>query len=202
MECSVPVANEGGSISANVIQNLTEISAPDTIISYHFFRSDNEKDSINNVCRDLLHRALPQISPLPAVAIEHHQKFGRSVRTPIEKLWEVLLGTKSSLNSVYIVFDGVDEFRSLSKLFPQIRRLTKSGIKVMVASRNLPTIQAELCEGSHGKASVIEFGAIEEDLRIYAEARLRDDSVVGYDEIPDDLRTDLLRSILRAAKGS
>ncbi|KAI0537483.1 hypothetical protein GGR58DRAFT_471699 [Xylaria digitata] len=189
-------------LSANVIQNLTEISAPGTIVSYHFFRSDNENDSINSVCRGLLYKALPQISPLPTVAIEHHRRFGRSVRTPTEKLWEVLLGAKSPLNSIYIVFDGIDEFPFLNKLLPQISRLKKAGIKVMVASRNLPTIQAELCRSSHEKASVIEFGAIEEDLRIYADARLRNDSVIDYDEIPDNLRDDLLRDILEAAKGS
>ena len=189
-------------ISASIIQNLTEISAPDTVISYHFCRSDNEKDTISDICRDLLHKALPQISPLPAIAIQHHQKFGRSVRTPAEKLWEILRGTKSSLNSVYIIFDGIDEFNSLGKLFPQIRRLTNAGMKVMVASRNLPTIRAELCESSHGNASVIELEALEEDLRLYVDTRLRDDSVIGYHDIPDNLRVDLLRCILEAAKGS
>jgi len=173
------------------------------IISYHFFRSDNAKDSIDNVCRDLLQKALPQVSQLPTKVVDYHQKYGRSVRTPTEKLWEVLIAAKTPLTSVYIVLDGLDEFHAFTKLFQYLRRLTEARIKVFIASRDLPTIQSQLCDNPGGIAAVaIEVEAIEGDIRKYVEARLEADCVVDQHDIPIDVRSELFGSILKNANGS
>jgi hypothetical protein len=182
---------------------LTEISGGETIISYHFFRSDNLKDSIDNLFRDLLQKALPQTYQPPPLAVQYHKRFGRSVRTPTEKLWEILIATKTPVNSIYIVLDGLDEFHSVNKLFPYIHRLTEAGIKVLVASRHLPTIQSQLCDTSHQiSATTIEVHAADEDIRVYVEGRMRNDCVVDHDDIPLDIRNDVLRGIVQAANGS
>ncbi|KAH6971456.1 hypothetical protein BKA56DRAFT_494602, partial [Ilyonectria sp. MPI-CAGE-AT-0026] len=127
----------------------------------------------------------------------------RSVRTPTEKLWEILIATKTSVNSVYIVLDGLDEFHSVNKLFPYIHRLNKAGIKVLVTSRHLPTIQSQLCNTSHQTSAItIEGYAADEDIRVYVEGRMRDDCVVDHDDIPLDIRNDILSGIIKAANGS
>lgn len=186
-----------------MIQNLTEISGGEVIISYHFFRSDNIKDSIDNLLRDLLQKALPQSSQLPQLAIQYHKKFGRSVRTPTEKLWEVLVATKTPANSIYIVLDGLDEFHSVNKLFPYIHRLTEAGIKVLVASRNLPTIHSQLCDASRPiSATKVELHAQDEDIGVYVEERMRNDCVIDHDDIPLEIKNDVLAGIVQAADGS
>jgi hypothetical protein len=97
-----------------------------------------------------------------------------------------MIAKAGSVQPIYLVLDAVDEMKNPNELLGCCLDLTKSGIQVLVTSRNLRFIQKKMTT-----ASELEITGSTKDLKLYIERRLQDsdfeDEMVEDDAMIDNI---------------
>lgn len=185
--------------SRTIILDDIHASTPkDAIVSYHFFRADNDEDSLQDFLRHLVFQGLNQCRDMIPEAAEMHRIHAASSADPLPKdLVHLLTAIYKRFSVVYMVLDGLDECHYLPKLARQLSTLRAAGIKILLTSRSIPDVRKHL-EGWHQ----MDVRPDRCDISLYVDWRLQEDAEVEYDGLEDKLKEDIVLRLFEHADGS
>ena len=146
-----------------VMHDLQEQSFSETIILCHF--CDTSKQSPLTVLQSLLWQVVQVGNSEQVSCLE---RLRRSSNNPsLNELTQVLSETVRLNNGIYLVVDALDELRDRRLLIPVLQRLSRTGLKVLITSRDIPDIR----DAFRSEPSLI-IQASQSDLEVYIKNRL------------------------------
>ena len=149
--------------SAIVMHDLQERSLPETIMLCYFF--DTSKRSPLTVVQSLLWQVVKAGNSEQVSCLE---RLCRNSNSPsLNELTEILSETASLNNGIYLVVDALDEFGDRRLLIPVLQRLSRTGLKILVTSRDIPDIR----DAFRSELSLM-IQASHSDLEVYIKKRL------------------------------
>ncbi|PGH23688.1 hypothetical protein AJ80_02294 [Polytolypa hystricis UAMH7299] len=185
-------------LSSVILQDLHEKYAANAVITYHFFSCDRPKEPLLDALRHLVVQALSQAQSIPSQASDLWKRKSQSNADLIRKdLIEILISVANLMPHMFIVLDGLDECRYFNKLVHHISTLKKSGIKLLVTSRDLPHIKDHFLRDSN-----LEVRASKDDIHRYVNYRLEEDGKVRFDLIERRLKDQIATAIYKQVDGS
>ncbi|QKX55818.1 uncharacterized protein TRUGW13939_02916 [Talaromyces rugulosus] len=163
----------GKSFLASVmIDHLLEKREHDSLVIYFFcdFSSRNQVTT-----KDILQYLLRQIVDQGSEKMLSTLKGACGDPSALQNANKVvqLLALAASVQSIYLVVDGVDELKTLNELLEHILELAKSKMRIMVTSRDLPQIRRKMSTTLR-----LNIKPTEHDLRLYVNMRLQDSDFV------------------------
>ena len=146
-----------------VMHDLQEQNLPETIILCHF--CDSSKRSPLSVLQSLLWQVVKVGNSEQVSCLERRC---RSPHSPsLNELTQILSETARLNNGIYLVVDALDEFRDRRLLVPVLQRLSSTGLKILVTSRDIPDIR----DAFHSELSLM-IRTSHSDLEVYMKHRL------------------------------
>ncbi|KAF2729617.1 ankyrin [Polyplosphaeria fusca] len=181
-------------MSAAMVNDIT--NCPGTLIAYHFFGHNQEtlQDALQHVCHQLLSRP----TAVSQVATDiYNRKTNRNASLVFKDLVSVICDIAATSSRVFVVLDGLDEFPYLNKLLKLLPKFVAAKAKVVVASRELPSVSKYMTS-----ATLIDAHAERQDIWLYAHWRLEEDSKADEVFLTDDLKIDIASKLVDQANGS
>ena len=146
-----------------IMHDLQEQSFSDRIILCHF--GDTSKQIPLTVLQSLLWQVVKVDNSEQMSCLE---RLCRSSNSPsLKELTQILSETVRLNNGMYLVLDALDGFRDRSLLVPLLQRLSRTGLKILITSRDIPDIR----DAFHSEPSLM-IQASQSDLEIYLKNRL------------------------------
>lgn len=150
-----------------VINHLLQERKQNFLVVYFFcdFSSQNQVKTI-----DLLHHLLRQIIDQGSGEMLSTLKESCGDPSALQNANQVvqLLVLAASVQPIYLVVDGLDEFKTSNELLVHILELAESEIHILVTSRDLPQIRKKM-----GTAIQLGIKPTDSDLRLYVTSRLQ-----------------------------
>lgn len=115
----------------------------------------------------------------------------------LKELVKILCDIGSTSGRAYLILDGVDESRHYSKLLKHLPEFTAAGVRVLVSSRDLPTIQSLL-----SGAVMLDARAGESDIEAYVSWRLEEDSELNDGVFTAGLKKEICSKLVEHITGS
>ena len=115
---------------------------------------------------------------------------------------KLFVKTVSSIERVYICFDAMDELLSenRSELLRSLRQIVRDAPNIRLFLTGRPHIRAELDKYLTKGAYIIHIVVDQGDIERYVSRRMEDDDDDGDpDLMPDDLKNDILKTMLERA---
>ena len=145
------------------MHDLQEQGLHDTIMLCYFF--DTSKRTPLTVLQSLLWQVVKVGNSEQVSCLE---RLCRSSISPsINELTQILSETARLNNGIYLVVDALDEFRDRRLLVPVLQRLSRTGLKILVTSREMPDIR----DAFRSEPSLM-IQASHSDLEVYIKSRL------------------------------
>jgi hypothetical protein len=155
-----------------IIDHLLEKREQDSLVIYFFcdFSSQNQVTT-----KDILQYLFRQIVDQGSEKMLSTLKGACGDPTAPQNANQVvkLLALAASVQSIYLVVDGVDELKTLNELLEHILELAKSKMRIMITSRDLPQIRRKMSTTLR-----LNIKPTEHDLRLYVNVRLQDSDFV------------------------
>ena len=170
------------------MHDLQEQSLPETINLCHF--CDSSKRSPLTVLQSLLWQVVKVGNAEQVSCLERRC---RSLNSPsLNELTQILSETAKLNNGIYLVVDALDEFRDRRLLVPVLQRLSSTGLKILVTSRDIPDIR----DAFRSEMSLI-IRTPHPDLELYIKHRLAESDLFGSAKP----HADLITTIVNQASG-
>jgi len=131
---------------------------------------------------------------------EQKQRGRQALRLP--DMLKLFVKTVSSIERVYICFDAMDELLSenRSELLRSLRQIVRDAPNIRLFLTGRPHIRAELDKYLTKGAYIIHIVVDQGDIERYVSRRMEDDDDDGDpDLMPDDLKNDILKTMLERA---
>ena len=169
-----------------VMHDLQEQSFSETIILCHF--CDTSKRSPLTVLQSLLWQVV-KVGSLEQLSYLEH--LCRSSNSPsLNELAEILSETVRLNNNVYLVVDALDEFRDRRLMVPLLQRLSRTGLKVLITSRDIPDIR----DAFYSESSLM-IQASQSDLEAYIRDRLAESDLCDSIQTHADMVTAIANQV-------
>ncbi|KAH7317362.1 ankyrin repeat-containing domain protein [Rhexocercosporidium sp. MPI-PUGE-AT-0058] len=182
-------------LSAAIVNNITSRSK--TISAYHFFR-DGQEETLLDVLRHIAYQLLSQPATVSKVAIYiFKKKMAQNASLLLKDLVDVICDISVTSSPTYIILDGLDEFPHLNKILKYLPQFVTAKAKVLIASRELPSITAYM-----SNAVLIDARVEHRDIEFYVDWRLGEDSEVEQNLLSDGLKKDIVSKVIERASGS
>lgn len=152
-----------------MIDHLLEKREQDSLVIYFFcdFSSRNQVTT-KDILQYLLRQIVDQGSEKMLSTLKGACGDPSSLQT--ENQVVQLLALAASVQSIYLVVDGVDELKTPNELLTPILELSESKMRVMITSRDLPQIRRKM-----GTTTLqLNIKPTEHDVRLYINMRLQD----------------------------
>ena len=174
--------------SSMVMHDLQEHRLPETIMLCHF--CDPSRRSPLTVLQSLLWQVVKVGNPEQTSYLE---RLCRGSNSPsLNELTQILSETARINNGIYLVVDALDEFRDRALLVPVLQRLSRTGLKILVTSRDIPDIR-----DAFGSEPSLMIQASHSDLEVYIKHRLAESDLCDSME-PD---ADMIAAIANQVDG-
>ncbi|KUL83144.1 hypothetical protein ZTR_10995 [Talaromyces verruculosus] len=155
-------------LASVVINHLLQERKENSLVVYFFcdFSSQNQVKTI-----DILHHLLRQIIDQGSGEMLSTLKESCGDPSALQNANQVvqLLVLAASVQPIYLVVDGLDEFKTPNELLVYILELAESEIHILVTSRDLPQIRKKM-----GTAIQLGINPTDSDLRLYVASRLQE----------------------------
>jgi hypothetical protein len=181
--------------SALMLNDL--LNQSNTLVAYHFFR-DSQEETLQDVLRHISYQLLSQPGAVSQIATDIcERKMARNAYLLPKDLLDVICDIASTSGRVYMVMDGLDEFAHSAKFLKCLPQFVAAKAKVIISSRYIPSIASHMFN-----AKLINAHAESNDIKLYAQWRLREDS--GIDEVllTDAFQKDVAVKVAEQCKGS
>ena len=109
---------------------------------------------------------------------------GSSNNPSLNELTQILSETVRLNNGIYLVIDALDEFGDRRLLVPVLQRLSRTGLKIWITSRDIPDIR----DAFHSEPSLM-IQASQSDLELYIKNRLAESDLCDSMEPHVDMIT-------------
>jgi len=195
-----------GEISSLVIDSLREQTRGENIVVLFLYCDyQTQKDqSAANMIGSLLSQVALEAGRIPTEiqrAFELRNR-GRHALKLMDML-ELLVKTVSSIERVYICFDAVDELlpKNRSELLRSLQQIIRDAPNIRLFLTRRPYIRGELDKYLTEGAYIIHILADQGDIATYISQKMEDeeDNGGGADLMPDDLKHDILKTMLDKA---
>jgi len=194
-----------GEISSLVIDSLREQTCGENIavLSLYCDYQTQKEQSAVNIIGSLLSQAALDASQIPSEirrTFELKKRGRQALRLP--DMLKLFVKTVSSIERVYICFDAMDELlpENRSELLRALRQIVRDAPNVRLFLTGRPHIRAELDKYLTKGAYTIHIAADQGDIARYVSRRMEDDDDDGDpDLMPDDLKNDILETMLEKA---
>ncbi|KAE8153045.1 ankyrin repeat-containing domain protein [Aspergillus avenaceus] len=194
-------------LSATIIEHLKQQpDAPHVLLFFFFDFTDTEKQSLESLVCSLIAQLYTQCeqsraymdSQVPFFETGHRQLRG-------DALFSTFLEMVKCLKKVQIVIDALDECETREHLLSWLESLAGSGLeelRVLVTSRREEDIESELIRWiQHEDIISIQRGAVNNDIRLYVNQRLRYDNSFGRWRSKPDVQDEIREKVMLQADG-
>ena len=165
---------------------------------YCDYQAQADQSAINMIGCLLCQVALgsAQIPPEIQTAFELSQRGHNGLRLP--DMLELFAKTISSFERVYICFDAVDELlpQNRSDLLRALRQIIQDAPNIRLFLTGRPHIRGELDKHLTKSAYIIHIVADQGDIARYVRRKMDDDDDRDPHLMPDDLKNDILKTML------
>ncbi|PVH99314.1 ankyrin [Periconia macrospinosa] len=193
-------------IAAAIVDDLSR--HPKTLVAHHFFRyttittATQDDDSLHDVLKHIIYQLLSQPSANSPLAITLSKtKKPRNASLPLKDLVDIICDiATSSNNPTYVVVDGLDEFAQSGKLLKQLKRLLACKVRVLVGSRDLPSIRSQL--PGNGIKCGLDSCASRRDVEMYVEWRMDEDAEIEGSFVTEELKRSVVEKVVGHCNGS
>ena len=168
------------------MHDLQEQSSSETIVLCHF--CDTSKQSPLMVLQSLLWQLVKVGNSEQVSCFERLCKNSNS--PSLNELTQILSETVRLNNGIYLVVDALDEFRDRRLLVPVLQRLSTTGLKILITSRDIPDIQ----EAFRSERSLM-IQASQSDLEIYIKNRLAESDLCDSTKPHADMITAIAKQV-------
>ena len=193
-----------GEISSLVIDSLRKQTRGENMAALSLYCDyQTQKDqSVVNIIGSLLSQVALGTSQIPS-EVQRAFKLGQRGRhaLPLSDMLELLVKTVSSIERVYTCFDGMDELlpQNRSELLRTLREIIPEAPNIRLFLTGRPHIRGELDKYLTKGAYIIPIVVDEGDIARYVTRKIEDDEDGGPDLMPDDLKHDVLKTMLEKA---
>ena len=195
----------GGEISSVVIDSLRKQTRGEnmSVLSlYCDYQTQKDQSAVNMMGGLLSQVALPgrKIPSEIQRAFELEQR-GRYSLGLLDML-ELFVKTVGSIQRVYICFDAIDELlpENRSELLRSLRQIIRDAPNIRLFLTGRPYIREELDKYLTKGAYIIHILADQGDIARYISRKIEDDEDNGGpDLMPDDLKNDILKTMMENA---
>ena len=192
-------------ISSLVIDNLCEQACGENVavLSLYCDYQTQKDQSAVNIIGSLLSQVALGAGQIPSAikrAFELKQRGHQAIRLP--EMLKLFVKTVSLTKRVYICFDAMDELlpENRSELLRSLRQIVREAPNVRLFLTGRPHIRGELDKYLTKGAYIIHIVVDQGDIVRYVSRRMEDDDDDGNpDLMPDDLRNDILKTMLERA---
>ena len=190
--------------SSLVIDSLREQSCQQNVVVlslYCDYQAQKDQSAVNMI-GSLLSQVVLGAGQIPAEiqsVFELKQRGRHILRLP--DMLKLFAKTISSIERVYICFDGVDELlpQNRSELLRALRQIVRDAPNVRLFLTGRPYIRGELDKHLTMGAYIIQVVADQGDIARYVSRKMDDDDDRDPDLMSDDLKHDILRIMLEKA---
>ena len=195
----------GNKTSSLVIDNLREQTCGENILVlflYCDYQAQKDQSAVNMI-GSLLSQIAFGATQIPSEiqrTFEQKQRGRQALRLP--DMLKLLVKTVSSIERVYICFDAMDELLpgSRSELLRALREIIRDAPNIRLFLTGRPHIRGELDKYITKGAYIIPVVADQGDIAAYVSRKMEDDEDDGDpDLMPDDLKDDILKTMLEKA---
>jgi len=194
-----------GEISSLVIDSLREQSCGKNIavLSLYCDYQTQKDQSAVNIIGSLLSQVALGARQIPSEirrTFELKQRGCQTLRLP--DMLKLFVKTVGSIERVYICFDAMDELLpgNRSELLRALRQIVQDAPNIRLFLTGRPHIRGELDKYLTKGAYIIRIVADQGDIEEYVCRRMEDDDGDGDpDLMPDDLKNDILKTMLEKA---
>jgi len=194
-----------GEISSLVIDSLREQTCGEniTVLSFYCDYQTQKDQSAVNIIGSLLSQIALGARKIPSEiqrAFELKQRGLQALRLP--DMLKLFFETVSSVERVYICFDALDELlpENRSELLRALRQIVRDAQNIRLFLTGRPHIRGELDKYLTKGAYTVHIVANQGDIERYVSRRMEDDDDDGDpDLMPDDLKNDILETMLEKA---
>jgi len=194
-----------GEISSLVIDSLREQSCGKNIavLSLYCDYQTQKDQSAVNIIGSLLSQVALGARQIPSEirrTFELKQRGCQTLRLP--DMLKLFVKTVGSIERVYICFDAIDELlpENRSKLLRALQQIVQDAPNIRLFLTGRPHIRGELDKYLTKGAYIIRIVADQGDIEEYVCRRMEDDDDDGDpDLMPDDLKNDILKTMLEKA---
>jgi len=192
-------------ISSLVIDNLCEQACGENVavLSLYCDYQTQKDQSAVNIIGSLLSQVALGAGQIPSAikrAFELKQRGHQAIRLP--EMLKLFVKTVSSIERVYICFDAIDELlpENRSELLRALRQIIQDAPNIRLFLTGRPHIRGDLDKHLTKGAYVIHIVADQGDIAEYVSRKIEDDDDGGDpDLMPDDLKNDILKTMLEKA---
>jgi len=197
----------GGEISSLVIDALREQTCGENVavLSLYCDYQTQKDQSAVNLIGSLISQVALGARQIPSEiqrAFEQKQRGRQALR--LSDMLKLFVKIVSSTERVYICFDAVDELlpENRSELLRALRQIVRDAPNIRLFLTGRPYVRGELDKYLTKGAYTIHIVADQGDIARYVSRRMEDDDDDGDpDLMPDDLKNDILKTILEKASG-
>lgn len=183
-----------------MIDYLEKTLGEDCIVTFAYLDyKDKDTHSAINVAANLLRQLVARFDNVPRELYEIFERSRKDRRhsKELEELREWMLKCTEYLPSVFLILDGIDECEdevARQKIVKFLDCLKGNGIKVFVTTRlSLPRPMASI--------PIINIRAQDSDIETFVQAKLREHEPDPDEEIPLDLKDEIVENIVSKADG-
>ena len=191
-------------ISSLVIDTLRKQASGQnvSVLSLYCDYQAQEDQSAVNMMGCLLSQVALGCARIPAeiqTAFELNQRGRNGLRLP--DMLELFVKTISSFEQVYICFDAVDELlpQNRSELLRALRQIIQDSPNIRLFLTGRPHIRGEFDKHLRKGAHIIRIIADQGDIARYVRRKMDDDDDRDPDLMSDDLKHDILKTMLEKA---
>lgn len=188
-------------ISSLVIDSLREQTCEQNtaVLSLYCDYRAQEDQSAVNIVGSLLSQVASRAMRIPVEiqsAFELKERGGQSLRLP--DMVKLFAKTISSIERVYICFDGLDELlpQNRSELLRAVRQLIRNAPNMRLFLTGRPYIRRELDKHLTNEAYIIHIVPDRGDITRYVSQKIDDDDDRNPDLMPDHLKHGILKIML------
>ena len=191
-----------GEISSLVIDSLCERTYKESAVVlslYCDYQAQNDQSAVNMI-GSLLAQITSGAAQIPLEiqqAFEVKQRGRQVLRLP--DMLELLVKTVCPIERVYICFDAMDELlpQNRSELLRALRQIIRDAPNIRLFMTGRPHIRGELDKYLTKGAYTIQIAADQGDIARYVSRKMEDDDDYGDpDVMPDDLKNDILNTVM------
>ena len=202
--CHPRVMLMSGEISSLVIDSLRKQTRGENMVVlslYCDYQTQKDQSAVN-IIGSLLSQVVLGASQIPS-EVQRAFKLGQRGyhALPLSDMLELFAKTVSSIKRVYICFDAMDELlpQNRSELLLTLRQIIREAPNIRLFLTGRPHIRGELDKYLTKGAYTIPIVANEGDIARYVTRKIEDDEDGGPDLMSDDLKHDVLKTMLEKA---
>jgi len=190
--------------SSLVIDSLREQTCEENIVVlflYCDYQVQKDQSAVN-IIGSLLSQIVLEATQIPSViqrAFELKKRGRQALRVP--DMLKLLVEAVSSIERVYICFDAVDELLpdNRSELLRALRQIIRDAPNIRLFLTGRPYIRGELDKYFTKGAYIIHVVADQGDIARYVSRKMEDDDDRDPGLMPDDLKHDIMKTMLEKA---